>query len=54
MAGVDVHGGGRIAGQGVDGVANQVEPFLALVVRQAVGHRERVGFEETAALDVPS
>jgi hypothetical protein len=31
VASVDVYGRGRIAGQRVDGVANQVEPFLALV-----------------------
>jgi len=28
------------------GVANQVEPFLALVTRQAVGHGECIGFDD--------
>src|ERR1700757_25719 len=43
---VDVHGRGRIARQRVDGVANQVVAFLALVSRQAVGHGECIGFED--------
>src|SRR5258705_12660754 len=46
VASVDIYGRGRIAGQRVDGVANQVEPFLALVTRQAVGHGECIGFDD--------
>ncbi len=45
VPGVDVHGGGGVAGQGVDAVADQVEALLASTTRQAVGHVERVGFE---------
>src|ERR1700737_4336046 len=43
---VELTGRGWIARQRVDGVANQVEAFLALVSRQAVGHGEGIGFED--------
>ncbi len=46
VTGVDVHRRRGIAGQRVDGVANHVEPFLALVTRQAVGHGECIGFDD--------
>ncbi|COW51147.1 Uncharacterised protein [Mycobacterium tuberculosis] len=46
MPRIDVHGSGRVAGQRVDGVAHQVETFLALVRRQAVGHGQRIGFDD--------
>ncbi len=43
---VDVHGRVRILRQRVDGVMNQIEPFLALITREAVGHGERIGFDD--------
>src|SRR6185436_2728470 len=46
VACVDVDGRGGIAGQRVDGVANQVVAFLARISRQAVGHGECVGFDD--------
>ena len=43
---VDIHSCRRVARQRVDGVVNQVVAFLALVPRQAVGHGERIGFDD--------
>ena len=37
---------GEILRQRVDGVANQVVAFLTLIGREAVGHGERVGFDD--------
>ena len=43
---VDVQHRRRIPGERVDGVADQVETFLTLIGREAIGHRQGIGFED--------